>query len=273
MVATADTIWEVPAYLPYLQPPLTDAAIADAEQQIGYKLPMGLLDILRKQNGGYIRYALPESVHTVIAGIGPHYPSLLGRDLEELAEHVSFPLHGLVPFDGDGHWYLCLDYRKNSEEPAITHADIECDRVSPVANTFSEYLGKLQLDIGDRFVVQGPDADRITTELTSRLGISFDPPDTWADGIPVRRGHLGTGDPPVWVWLSPNNVPRGFVRPDEPRHDELKNLMPGYAPRYPELPVDSFILSATEEICQELFDACVQAQMQVRPMTEYFRSE
>ena len=60
MGATADTIWQVPAYLPYLQPPLTDEAVAAAEKEIGYKLPSEYLNLLRRQNGGYIRVSLLE---------------------------------------------------------------------------------------------------------------------------------------------------------------------------------------------------------------------
>jgi hypothetical protein len=111
MAATADTIWRVPAYLPYLQPPLTDEAVAAAEKAIGFELPAEYLHLLRKQNGGYIRYSLPENVHNTIAGIGPHFPSLTEFDWDQCQESVSFPLRGLVPFDGDGHWHLCLDYR------------------------------------------------------------------------------------------------------------------------------------------------------------------
>ena len=64
MAATSETIWQVPAYLPYLQPPLTDAAVAAAEAAIGYKLPPDYLNLLRKQNGGYIRYSLPVASHS-----------------------------------------------------------------------------------------------------------------------------------------------------------------------------------------------------------------
>jgi hypothetical protein len=124
--ATADTIWRTPAYLPYLQPPLTDKAVASAEKQIGYRLPADFLNLLKKQNGGYIRFSLPEMVHDSIAGIGPHFPSLTGFDWDESQGHVSYSLRVLVPFDGDGHWHLCLDYRQNSASPSIPHADIEC---------------------------------------------------------------------------------------------------------------------------------------------------
>src|SRR5215469_529390 len=147
MPATVDTIWRVPTYLPYLQPPLTNEAVAEAEKRIGFKLPSEFLTLLRKQNGGYIRYSLPEMVHDSIAGIGPHFPSLTGYDWDEFQEYVGFPLQGLVPFDGDGHWHLCLDYRQNSGTPAVTHADIECDEETRVADSFVDYLAMLQIDI------------------------------------------------------------------------------------------------------------------------------
>jgi len=80
--ATADTIWEVPAYLPCLQPPLTDEAVANAEEQIRHTLPAAYLALLKKQNGGYIRFSLPNmtQAHRMIAGIGPNFWKLSRRE-------------------------------------------------------------------------------------------------------------------------------------------------------------------------------------------------
>ena len=194
MAATPETIWQVPAYLPYLQPSLTDAAVSAAETEIGYKLPSDYLNLLRKQNGGYIRYSLQEMVHNAIAGIGPHFPSLTDFDWDECQEYVSFPLEGLVPFDGDGHWHLCLDYRQHKDVPTVTYVDIECDQESPVAASFVDYLAKLQVDVGEDYVVEGVSGiERVTSELSSALGIVFEPPDTYAHGYPTHRARLGTG--------------------------------------------------------------------------------
>ena len=179
MIAIPETIWNVPAYLPYLQPPLTEDLIASAQQQLGFQLPPEYLDLLRAQNGGYIRFRLPRMIHSLIAGIGPHFPSITRSHLHEAQEEVSFPLKGLIPFDGDGHWHLCLDYRNNAASPAITYIDVECDRQSPIAESFPQYLQRLQFKVGNSFVITPlADVQILKAFLSSALAITFDPTDT-----------------------------------------------------------------------------------------------
>src|ERR1700761_8560602 len=102
-------IWGVPVYLPSVQPALTDDIVTEAESIIGFKLPKEYIDLLKTQNGGYIRYALKEfTLNSVIAGIGPNYPSITDFEwFRSYEEYMSFSLEGLFPFDGDGHWNLC----------------------------------------------------------------------------------------------------------------------------------------------------------------------
>ncbi len=270
MGATADTIWRVPVYLPYLQPALTDDAVRSAEEQLGYVLPMEYLNLLRKQNGGYIRYCLPENVHNMIAGIGPYFPSLTAFDWEQSQEQVSYPLHGLVPFDGDGHWYLCLDYRTNLRSPAITLADIECDEEIQVADSFAAYLALLGICVEDEYVVEAvSDIDKVKTDLSRMLRVPFDPPDTEAHGYPTERARLGTEESPQWLWISPNTVRRGFVRRNDRRYSELKDLMPGFGERFPELPLGSYILRATGGVRAKVLEACNKTGLFVRPLREY----
>jgi hypothetical protein len=270
--ATEVTIWRVPAYLAFLQPPLTEDATRVAERQIGYPLPAEYLALLRRQNGGYIRFSLPEMVHDKIAGIGPHSPSLTRFDWEDFQQDVSFPLEGLVPFDGDGHWHLCLDYRNDSQCPSVTFADIASDRESPVADSFAGYLRTLQVKVGEEYVLEGvSDIERIKADLSSSLETSFDPPDSWAHGYPTHRARLGPGTVPEWVWITPNRVPRGFVRPDHPRFKELKGLMPGEALRFPEVSPDGYILSTTDAVRARVLEACVPLGVRVRRLSDFLR--
>jgi hypothetical protein len=111
----------------------------------------------------------------------------------------------------------------------------------------------------------------VKSALSSSLAIAFDPPDTWAHGYPTHRARLGTKNNPECVWISPNTVPRGFVRSDDPRYTELKDLMPGQAPRFPELPAGSYILSATDGVRSKVIDACARSRMIVRPLRKYVK--
>lgn len=117
-------IWRRPIYLPYLQDPLTPEALRAAEEELGHALPRELVMMLSVQNGGYLRYELEGYPLDAVSGIGEAHPSLTRFSWGEERECVSFELDGLVPFSGDGHWYLCLDYRA-SEEPAVAYIDVE----------------------------------------------------------------------------------------------------------------------------------------------------
>ena len=270
MTALAGSIWRVPVYLPYVQPPLNDIAVAAAERHIGYRLPREYLDILQHQNGGYIRLSLEGLPHDTINGIGPYFPSLGVDDWDEVQEHVSYPLQGLVPFDGDGHWHLCLDYRSKSDTPSVCYMDIELDEQSEIAPTFADYLAKLRLEVPDDFVVE-PEKDikDVTDYFSSALGITFEAPDSWAHGYPVHRASFDNPDSPEWLWLCSNTVPRGFVRAEDARYDELKNMMQGTARQYPEVPDGCILVTPTEGVHDKVREACSKAPFGVKPLRDY----
>lgn len=270
MAGNPSDLWRVPVYLPYLQPPLTDAAIAAAEHQLGVRLPAELIAALRVQNGGYIRYSLPGTVHSLIAGIGPNFPSLTDFDWEDSQEYVNFELQGLVPFDGDGHWHLCLDYRTSPGSPAITLIDVDADEEQRIADSFADYLGHLEIDHGDELVITSAvDGDALRSRLAATLGTQFGPPDTWAHGYPVHRLALGTPGNPEWLWFSPNRVPRGFVRTDDTRFPELRDLLPGSALRFPELPGDSHLIGTTDGVRERVTAALAAAGFDVQPIRRF----
>lgn len=269
MGATAETIWQVPVYLPYLQPPLTKRTVTAVERAIGYKLPGEYLELLKVQNGGYIRYSLPESPHSLIAGIGPYFPSLKAVDWEEDQSHVGFPLDGLVPFDGDGHWHMCLDYRQHPDSPGVTFISIEGDDQQPIAATFADYLSRLEAPTPTGYVIDATRGIRsVISTLSDALRITFEPPTSWASGYPVHRARLGSERNPEWIWISPNRVPRGFVRKADPRYQELKGLLPGTTRHIPELPAGCYVLDMTNKIRKKVLDACAKSQVVVRPIRD-----
>jgi hypothetical protein len=127
----------------------------------------------------------------------------------------------------------------------------------------------LRLRVSDEHVLEVvSDIEKVKSALSSLLGITFDPPDIWAHGYATQRARLGTKESPQWVWISPNTVPRGFVRKDDRRYCELKDLLPGNAERFPELPPSSYILKATGGVRAKVIGAFTQCGLTVRPLRE-----
>lgn len=271
MKATPQTIWRPPAYLPYVQPTLTPELVAQAEQRLGVTLPPEYLALLEVQNGGYIRYGLPDLVHDVIRGIGSHYPNLLDFDWDYVDDDPpSFPLEGLIPFDGDGHWYLCLDYRGRSQEPAVAYIDVECDEQLEIAPSFAAYLALLEYIAPSGLVLTlVAEISALVATLEAHLKITFDAPDSWNHGYPIYRAQLGTKAQPEWIWLSPNTVPRGFVRESDRRYAELRDRLPGTALRFPELPPESYLLHADDKRQSAVLAACAEVGVTARPAKDY----
>lgn len=263
-----NTLWQVPKYLPYVQPNLTDDIVANAEKKIGYKLPKEYVDILKIQNGGYIRFKLPETLNEQIYGIGPFFPSLTDYDWTDYEGTVGFELAGLVPFDGDGHWYLCLDYRHNNTQPEITFIDTESDYEKPIAKTFKEYLKLLELDVDNKFVIETNfTIEELVKKISSIADIKFEEPDSFANGYPIYRSKYNES----WVWISPNKVPSGFIRESDDRYEELKSLMLPISLRYPEISSDYLFINVSDDVQrQSLFDSLTKLGIKISEAKTHF---
>src|SRR5690606_334792 len=109
------------------------------------------------------------------------------------------------------------------------------------------------------------------SRLSKILDITFERPDRWGHGYPIYRALFGSKTNREWLWLSPNFVPRGFVRKRDPRYAELKDLMPGEARRYPECPESCCILSLTDGIRSKVLKTCRESGLVLRPLREYLR--
>lgn len=258
------TIWKVPKYLPYVQPKLTDIALANAEESIGYKLPEKYVDLLKIQNGGYIRFTIANTPHAQIYGIGPYFPNIIDFDWTDYIETVSFELNGLIPFDGDGHWYLCFDYRKNKSDPEITYIDTESDTDNMIAENFEKYINLLEIDTENEYVIEADlPIEQIVNEISRVTKIRFEPPDDFAHGYPIYRGNQNGN----WVWISPNEVPKGFIREGEDRYATLKSEMEGTALRYPEIPGSALLINVSDDREKEkLFNTLKQHSFNINSL-------
>lgn len=276
--ANKDNIWRVPVYLPYLQPPLTADLIRAAEKKIGHTLPAEYLALLRVQNGGGIRFALEDKSHDFIRGIGPNDQNLTDFSWHpEVRENVGFELEGLVPFDGDGHWFLCFDYR-DGPVPSICYVDVECDSQEPIADSFPAYLACLEPGylMGTDYFVAPAVADfaAMQSKLEKSLGARFEL--EWGDlkspyfSLSLKFGK--SANKPQSLTLKTNMSPRGNVRKNHPQYEVLKDLLPGFAPQHPELPPGSYLFYAESDSQQALLAAGKKAGIAIYPLVEYLES-
>ena len=132
--------------------PLTPADVERAQTELGVRLPRAYLELLEVQNGGYVARefdAFPTDAPTswaedhvwlrTLAGIGPvaHWPSLTTGPA---AWRVP---PGTVPFSGDGHYAIVLDYRDGRTEPAVGWLDTEARQDLALAPDFLAFVEAL----------------------------------------------------------------------------------------------------------------------------------
>ena len=154
------------------RPPLTDAAVQDAERRLGVRLPASLLEILRVRNGGPVAdpwNAFPTDAPTSwsanhvplddVMGIGGHDGQLSLLDSPYLVEEWGLP-SPLVLLSGDGHCWIALDYRACGEqgEPAVTWFDVERGTELPLAADFRTFVERLTA--AEPFDLVDPDGSR-----------------------------------------------------------------------------------------------------------------
>lgn len=141
-----------------VHPTLTQAAVADAEEALGLKLPASLVDLLRVQNGGDVtddRDAFPTDQptswsedhvpFTELMGIGTGEHGLSLLDTPYLVKEWGLP-SPIVLLSGDGHHWIGLDYRSHGEsgEPSVTWFDAESGAELPLAADFRAFVEGLQ---------------------------------------------------------------------------------------------------------------------------------
>jgi hypothetical protein len=133
---------------------LTDAAVRNAEQRLGVRLPEALLALLRVRDGGVVADAwdaYPTDVPTswsddhvpfdVLMGIGENDDRLSMLDSAYLIEEWGLP-SPLVLLSGDGHTWIALDYRTCGAdgEPSVTWFDVEDESEVPLAGDFRTFV-------------------------------------------------------------------------------------------------------------------------------------
>ncbi|MER5204933.1 SMI1/KNR4 family protein [Streptomyces sp. NPDC002825] len=139
--------------------PLSDAAVRDAEQRLGVRLPAALLELLRVRNGGVVAEswnAYPTHVRTSWSDDHVPFDDLMGigdvdgdhlsiLDSACLIEEWGLP-SPLVLLSGEGHWWIALDYRACGAdgEPSVAWFDPDEGSELPLAGDFRSFVEGLR---------------------------------------------------------------------------------------------------------------------------------
>jgi len=211
-------------------PPADDALIAWAEHELGVTLPDAYKRMARVHNGGLLycqgirpverqfEWHSDREVYCVSEIFGINRGSSMNIvDCTRTARDEWGGPDGLVTLSGDGHWWLCLDYRVcgPNGQPQVVHS--ENDSETPigaheaflVAPTFEALLGGLQLDHDGNYIlgVSGLSREEIRKRVKelgtkphesaheSAHALTFDRYDGLREGDPasIRTGEPETG--------------------------------------------------------------------------------
>lgn len=141
----------------YKLEPLTVEMLKKAEETFKIKLPLSYINILREQNGGYIKFDSHSSDTPNswaddhinvdhIFGIGEENGILKSQ---YLIKEWDLP-NNVVLISGDGHGWIALDYRNTREEPPIIYMDVDLGRIIELAPDFDSFLNGLYVGETER---------------------------------------------------------------------------------------------------------------------------
>lgn len=152
-------MWDIEE--PASNEPLTDDVIANAERQLGVRLPKSYLDALRIKNGGstignsiklpvqyvpdHLRHYIDHGYISVrdINGIGSGDDTILETDYFVGEWGLPSPI---VILSGEGHWWIAFDYRVVQENPPIVFLDSDSGDTLHVSDDFASFLASIVSD-------------------------------------------------------------------------------------------------------------------------------
>ncbi|AZV41702.1 hypothetical protein BAOM_1091 [Peribacillus asahii] len=142
----------------YKLEPLTSEMVKQAEEELEVKLPELYIQILKEQNGGYIKFdSHPSDTPNSWADDHVQVDYIFGIGEEDgilesqyLIEEWDLPSN-VVLISGDGHSWIAFDYRKTKVEPPIIFIDGDGEQIFELAPNFESFLTGLTIwedDIG-----------------------------------------------------------------------------------------------------------------------------
>ncbi len=141
---------------------ISSSTIDEIEQQLGIKLPLSYVSLMKKWNGGHLRdeYQIlikgivPENLNyylgdgfwtlSTLAGISSDASNSDGLVCTAQTAHEWGIPDKVIAFDGDAHTWVAFDYRdSNSEEPKIIFIESDDLQSFNLADDFASFIDQL----------------------------------------------------------------------------------------------------------------------------------
>ncbi|EUJ47435.1 SMI1/KNR4 family protein [Paenilisteria rocourtiae] len=183
------SIWEKDSDKPAR---LTQKNIELAEETFGVTLPKSYLEVLKKQNGGYLKtnavhvdfvnddgegFILLDSLYGIEPGRGI-------MDTEYLKEEWEITKDNIILIAGDGHSFIALDYGKDSSSPEITYIDTEHGDMHKICDDFDSLMDLM-------FIVEDDDEESNDIYIPTHEEIR-----AWASSTNINEVADG-----VYTWI------------------------------------------------------------------------
>lgn len=142
-------IWEYDVMDEYELEDFTETTLTMAENRLGVKLPVSYVELMRTQNGGRL---FRNSIQLDQLNIRVDHLFGIGEKLDGgilitpyMIKEWGLP-NNIVLISGDGHSWVCLDYRNNKENPYVSFIDTEENIDIKLANEFKDFTNILTKD-------------------------------------------------------------------------------------------------------------------------------
>ncbi|RLL48450.1 SMI1/KNR4 family protein [Oceanobacillus piezotolerans] len=152
----------------YVLKPIKEEDIVGAEKKLGVKLPQLYKELVKEQNGGYIkRTAFPIEFSTSSVEDFIYIESIYGIGEEGILDSLYLINEWGLPEDivllgGDGHTWIAMDYRGGASEPSIVYIEVEEKVDIQIASNFSKFIEGLQ---EEEMVIVDEDEAEITDDM------------------------------------------------------------------------------------------------------------
>lgn len=121
-------LWEYDVMDEYELEDFSGTTLTMVENHLGVKLPVSYIELMRTQNGGRL---FRNSIQQDQLNIRVDYLLGIGGKLDEGILITPYMImewglpNNIVLISGDGHSWVCLDYRDNKENPCVSFIDTE----------------------------------------------------------------------------------------------------------------------------------------------------